>query len=123
MDNLEKRRVLKGVFAKKDDRKLLFFYRYYLEREPISPEYLAELLDLKAEATRRKLHSFEQMGLVERAGSEAAHFRFAAPQDQRLSEMLEEFFESRSSDYEEMARVFSAAEVRSFLGAELEAGS
>jgi hypothetical protein len=118
MDSFEKRRGLKGVFASKEDRQLLFLYRYYLGHSPLGPEYIGKLLDMKTELVRRKLHLFEQMGLVVRASADESKYEFVPLADKEVRDILEEFYSNRSSDYQEMARALSAAEISVFLGAQ-----
>jgi len=118
MDSFEKRRGLKGIFASKEDRKLLFLYRYYLDNPPLSPEYIGKLLEMKTELVRRKLHLFEQIGLAVRASEDESKYEFVPLADKEVRDMLEEFYSNRSSDYEEIARALSAAEMSVFLGAQ-----
>ncbi len=122
MDNLEKHRGLKRLFAKKDDRKLLFFYRYYFGGKPLPLEYLRKLLGIKAEILRRELLFFEQMGLVVRLGGADDRYDFVTQEDKRVAELLEEFYQNRREDYEEMIKTFSVAEMEAFLGAEIKGG-
>ena len=122
MDNIEKRRGFKAMFAKKDDRKLLYFYRYYLGRKSLTVAHLSELLEIKVETIRRKLHFFEEMGLVVRTEGDGGSYGFIPLEDRGVAELLEEFYNNRRSDYEEMTRAFSTAEVKAFLGAEIKTG-
>ena len=54
MDILDKRTGLKGLFSKKEDRKLLYFYHYHLNSEPVSVEYISSLLELEKKALEQK---------------------------------------------------------------------
>ena len=118
MDDIEKKLSLKGIFAKKDDRRLLYFHRYLLGRGPVTTAYLAVILELKEEAVRRKLNLFERLGLVEWEAGGGAGFLFTPLQGRMASEMLEEFFKNRRADYEENAASFAAAQVKAFLEAD-----
>ena len=124
MDIIEKRTGLKGIFAKKEDRKLLYFHRYYLGRRSVTPRYLADVLDVKLEVLKRKLHFFEEMGLIARAAPDDGDgcYSFIPLKDRSLAELLEEFHNNRRADYEDMAKVFSAAEIRLFLGSKTKGG-
>ncbi len=122
MDILEKRRGLKRLFAKKDDRELLFFCRYYFGGKPLPLEYIGKLLGSEVEILRRKLLFFEQMGLVVRLEGAEDRYDFVEQGDKGMAELLEEFYRSRREDYEKIVATFSAAEIEAFLAAGIKDG-
>ena len=118
MDILDKRTGLKGLFSKKEDRKLLYFYHYHLNSEPVSVEYISSLLELEKKALERKISFLEEMGMLVRDRTDRAKFVFIPMSEQILADMLEEFMNSWRGDYEKMSGVFLQEEIKSFLNAD-----